>query len=218
MRAKLLGVALAALTFSTAFAGEMPRTGSIVAKAQADDKAIQWNRTGLYVGLIGAYDVSVLEVDGIDFGSGKLMAGAVAGFNWRLPNTNFVLGIEGDWIFTGVSASSSTEEVSLKASTDHLLTLRARAGVALGPALLYLTGGPAWKNAKFTDLVEDATDRTWQLGWAFGGGAEVELTRAFAVRIEALHYVFPEDGAPLSFLDSEDQRTAVRAGFVFKLN
>jgi hypothetical protein len=58
-----------------------------------------------------------------------------------------------------------------------------------------------------------------QLGLAVGGGAEIELIRSFALRLEALHYIFPEDGAPLSgLLDSENQHTTVRAGVIFKLN
>jgi opacity protein-like surface antigen len=148
------------------------------------------------------------------------MAGAVLGWNWRVSQ-QFVLGIEADWIFTGVSVSETVDDVTIRASADHLVSLRARAGVPLGPALIYVTGGPAWQNAKVTlsDGEGSISDREWQLGGAFGGGAEVELTRAFAVRLEALRYIFPNDGAPLSeFLDSENQHTTVRVGGIVKLN
>ena len=144
----------------------------------------------------------------------------MVGWNWRV-SPSFVLGLEADWMFTGISASKTDEEVSLKASTDHLVSVRLRAGVPLGPALLYVTGGPAWQNSKLTvGEGEGATsERNWQLGAAFGGGAEVELTRSFGLRLEALHYVFPADGAPLSeWMDSENQHTTVRVGAVLKLN
>jgi hypothetical protein len=80
-----------------------------------------------------------------------------------------------------------------------------------------VSAGPAWQQSKIT--IDDVSDRNWQLGAAFGGGAEVELSRAFAVRLEALHYIFPDDQAPLSdLLKSENQHTTIRAGALFKLN
>jgi opacity protein-like surface antigen len=221
MRSKLLGVALAALTFSAAFAGELPGSGKIqapVSKAHADEP--NWNRTGMYVAAIGAYDVSVLNAEGFDLADGKLMAGAAVGWNWRVAS-NVVLGLEGDWMFTGVKGSREVDELVLRASMDHLASIRGRAGITAGPALLYLTLGPAWQSARLTIGEGDdaVSERKWQLGVAFGGGAEVELTRSLALRLEALHYIFPNDGAPLSdFLDSDNQHTAVRAGVVFKLN
>jgi outer membrane immunogenic protein len=218
MRAKLLGAVLAALLAPVAYAGDITKPGKIIASpvisAAAQDNT--WNRTGMYVGLLGAYDTTVLETEGIDLASGKLMAGAMVGWNFRVAPA-FVLGIEADWIFTGISTSKTDDEVFLKATTDHLISLRARAGIPIGPALLFVTAGPAWQHAKLT--VGDTSDREWQLGAAFGGGAEVELSRAFAIRLEALHYVFPDDQAPLSdLLKSENQHTTIRAGAIFKLN
>lgn len=210
MRAKLLGAVLAALFAPLALAADVDRAGKIAAPVPAQaDEPVKWNRTGAYVGIVGAYDIALLDVDGIDFGSGKLMAGALVGYNWRVAS-NIVLGIEGDWIFTGISASTTPDEITLKATTDHLVTLRARAGITAGPALLYLTAGPAWQQQKLT--IGDVSDREWQLGAAVGGGAEVELTRSLFVRLEALHYIFGE------FQDSDNQHTAVRLGLGFKLN
>lgn len=216
MRAKLLGAALAALLAPLAYAGDLPKSGKISSFPPAAAQDNTWNRTGMYVGLLGAYDMTVLEAEGVDLANGKLMGGAMVGWNFRVA-PSFVVGIEADWMFTGISASKSDDEVLLKATTDHLVSLRARAGIPIGPALLFVSAGPAWQQTKLT--VGEVSDRTWQLGGAFGGGAEVELSRAFAIRLEALHYIFPADGAPLSdFLDSENQHTTIRAGAIFKLN
>jgi opacity protein-like surface antigen len=222
MRAKLLGAALAALLIPAAmmvsWAGELPQKGKIAAPvttAAADDAG--WNRTGFYVGLLGAYDTTVLEAEGIDLANGKLMGGAAVGWNFRAGG--FVYGIEADWLFTGISASQTVDEVTLKASTEHLVSLRGRLGLPVGPALVYGTLGPAWQHARLSisDGGEGISERTWQLGLAVGGGGEVELTRSFALRLEAIHYVFPDDGAPLRDLfDSENQHTTVRAGALFK--
>jgi len=216
MRAKLLGAVLAALIIPTAMAADVGKQGKIIsASPPAAAEDIKWNRTGAYVGLLAGYDVSILKTEGIDFANGKLMAGGFVGYNYRLAG--FIVGIEGDWIFTNISASSSSEELSLKASTDHLISIRVRAGIPLGPALLYVTAGPAWQHAKLT--VNETTAREWHLGAAMGGGIEVELTRSLFVRAEALHYIFPANGAPLaSFFESENQHTTVRLGLGFKLN
>ena len=216
MRAKLLGAVLAALFAPLALAADVDRTGKVAAPPAAQaDEGVKWNRTGAYVAALGGYDVSVLQVEEFDLNNGKLMAGGAIGYNWRFGS--FVAGIEADWIFTGISASTGGDDVFLKASTEHLVTVRARAGVPAGPALLYVTAGPAWQQTKLT--VGEVSDRTWQLGAAFGGGIEVELTRSMFVGLEALHYIFPNEGAPLSdFLDSENQHTTVRARLGFKLN
>lgn len=213
---RFLGAALAALLAPLAYAADITKPGRIGSPAPALAADEQWNRTGMYVGLLGGYDVTVLEAEGLDLANGKLMGGAMAGWSWRVAPA-FVLGLEADWMFTGIQAQHSAEEVLLKATTDHLVTVRARAGVPLGPALVYVTAGPAWQQAKLT--VGETSERNWQIGAAFGGGAEVELSRALALRLEALHYMFPNDGAPLSdLLDSENQHTTARAGLIFKLN
>jgi len=215
MRAKLLGAVLAALVIPTALAGDIGKQGKISASAPATAEEPKWHKGGVYVGILAGYDVQVLQTEGVDIANGKLMAGGFVGYNWRLGQ--FMLGVEGDWIFTGIKGSSATEELSISSSTNHLISLRARAGIPLGPALIYLTAGPAWQSIRIT--ANEASERTWQIGAAIGGGAEVELSRSLAVRLEAIHYIFPNDGAPLSqLLDSENQHTTVRVGVVFKLN
>jgi outer membrane immunogenic protein len=219
MRAKLLAALLAAFVIPAALAGELPGRGKIVAPAKADE-APQWNRPGMYVGILGGYDVAVLSAEGFDLANGKLNGTGVLGWNWRVA-PNIVFGVEGDWTFTGISGATGEDDFVLKASTNHILTLRGRAGMTAGPALLYLTGGAAWQSVRLTAGGGDevASEREWQFGYVAGGGAEVELSRGLAVRLEALHYIFPEDGAPLSsVLDSEHQHTMVRAGVIFKLN
>jgi opacity protein-like surface antigen len=219
MRYRLAAAAAAFLfAFSVSFAADkgapMGKIAAPAAQAQEPDK---WNRAGPYVGILGAYDAYILQEEGgLDLAAGKLMAGGFAGYNFRCGT--LVCGVEGDWLFTGISASSAAGELSVKASTQHLASLRLRAGVPLGPALLYVTAGPAFQHAKTT--VNDDTSGGWRTGAAFGGGAEVELSRTLFVRLEALHYVFPEDGwsAVHEWLDSQNQHTTARVGVGFKLN
>jgi len=99
MRAKLLGAVLAALFAPLALAADIDRAGKVAAPtvARADEPA--WNRTGAYVGAVGAYDISILQAEGFDLANGKLMAGALIGYNWRVAG--FVFGQLGRAAETG---------------------------------------------------------------------------------------------------------------------
>lgn len=215
MRARFLA-ALAAACFALSANAADPTSPS---RVRAQDATPEWNRTGFYVGAVAGYSTLVLEAEGIDLANGKLMVAPLIGFNARV-SPQLVLGVEGDWVFTDVGASSTVDGITVTTSSRHLISLRARAGMPVGPALLYVTAGPAWQHSKLTLAGEGSvTDSTWQLGGVAGGGIELELTRSLAVRLEALHYIFPRDGAPLEdFLRSDNQQTTARAGLVFKLN
>jgi outer membrane immunogenic protein len=218
----MLRILAAAAALCLGLAANAADKGGPVSRVMAQEQPSgnEWNRTGFYLGAVGGYSTLVLEAEGLDLANGKLMLGGVAGFNARV-SPQLVLGVEGDWIFTDVSASTTVEGITVTTSSRHLISLRARAGVPVGPALLYLTAGPAWQQAKLsaTDGVALVSDREWQLGAVGGGGIELELTRSLAVRLEALHYIFPRDGAPLEeFLRSDNQQTTARAGVIFKLN
>lgn len=214
MRAKLLGAVLAALCAPVALAGELPKQGHILpaTPAAADD---QPQRSNFYAGIVGGYGLSNVQVEGLDFADGKLIGGAMVGWNYRLSQ-GFMLGLEADWIFTGIAASTEVDELTIRASTDHLVSVRGRAGTYIGPVLLYGTLGPAWEHSRLQ--IGDISDRTWQLGLAAGGGAEIDLTKTIAVRLEAIHFMFPNGGPFNTILDSDNQQTTVRAGIAFKLN
>lgn len=220
MHRYLLAALAALLAYTLEVKAADPGTrAKIIAPVQVvADEPVQWNRTGFYATILAGYDVTVFQADDIgEAASGKLMGGAAVGWNWR-ASQYFVLGLEVDWMFTGISANSGDDELAIKASTNHLISARGRAGVPLGPALIYFTGGPAWQYAKLSTVDGPALEaaREWQLGLAVGGGAEVELSRGLALRVEGLHYRFPKEWT--SLLDSENNHTTIRGGIVFKLN
>ncbi|MBX9587891.1 MAG: outer membrane beta-barrel protein [Hyphomonadaceae bacterium] len=203
--------ALAAFLALSAHAEGINRSPRVTAPAQADEGPA-WNRSGLYVAAIGGYNTAVLQTEGVDLSNGKLMGGGAIGYNHRMGQ--WVVGVEGDWLFTDISASTTVSGTIVSASNRHLASVRARGGIAAGPALLYATVGPAWQSARVSVASGSATDSVWQLGWVAGGGIEMELTRSFAVRLEALHYRFGEDGSPFDAF--ETRQTVARAGLVFK--
>lgn len=174
------------------------------------------NRTAFYVGLTAGGDVAQFEADTYKFSDTAWLAGGFVGFNVRLPSSPFVVGMEGDYLWTDIKASPGSIVV---ATTHYLASVRARAGVGVGPALLYVTGGPAFTENKFST---SATDRQFAIGAALGAGAEAEITKALFLRLEAIHYVFPDNDSTSCgsscLYTSKDQQTTVRFGVGFKLN
>lgn len=182
--------------------------------------ASPYHRSGFYVGVLGGYDSQRLKADDFKFGDGSLMAGVMGGYNANVGG--IVLGLEADYLFTGVSSSSTAGGVTVKAANHFLASVRARAGVPIGPALLYVTGGPAFTERKAALMTGPFVSefKDLQVGAALGGGLEAELTRTLFVRLEAIHYWFPDKdvaGAAGTFT-SADQQTTVRVGLGFKLN
>lgn len=207
MYARLIGAALAALCLL-----------SLPARA---DEPTPWNRTGLYVGVVGGYDLAEMKADTFKLSEGSLFAGPFAGFNVRV-NPNLVAGIEADYMFMNVKASRTDESVTVTATSNYLASVRGRLGVPIGPALAYGTAGIAMTEHKLsaTDGEELVKDKEVQFGGVFGGGIEGELTKTLFVRVEGLHYWFPDktmafDGDAFK---SGQHQTVVRVGVGFKLN
>src|SRR5262245_36348223 len=172
MPSKLIGSVLAASLCPLAYEADVGKDGKISASpVYAQDTGNQWNRSGAYVVGLAGYDLDVLKVEGLEGWNGKLMAGAGLGYNWRVSQ-HFLLGLEADWMFTGISVNALEELI--KASTTHLITVRARAGIPMGHALVYVTAGPAWQDVRLT--AGDLSSREWHLGAAVGGGVELEVT------------------------------------------
>lgn len=217
--ARVALAALAAFLTFPAYAAEpvnrMPRVAAPVQAVQPED-APNWHRNGFQVTALAGYSAAILEAEGFDLANGKLMAGGAVGYKHRMDR--YVVGVEADWLFTDISAASTLSGVTVSAANRHLASVRAIAGIPLGPVLFYATGGPAWQHArvKASDGVDSATDSVWQLGWVAGGGIEAELSRTLSVRLEALHYEFRKGDSPFEAFETE--QNVIRAGLSFKLN
>jgi outer membrane immunogenic protein len=221
-------VAVSAVAFTQiASAADMP-----VKAAGAPMVAPAYNWTGFYAGLnagavighastqtdsvfspVGYFALS--SIGAIDqFGNQHprdlgFTGGIQFGYNWQL-NNNVVLGLETDFGYMGVRASSSSMgiypccaptsfTISPTAKTDWLWTVRPRLGV-IGPynTLLYVTGGVAVTQVKgdflfndtFATANESASISKTQVGWAVGLGAEYAWTGPWSLKAEYLHVDF----------------------------
>ncbi len=177
------------------------------------------NRSALYIGAVAGLTTAQLQAEPFEFADTSWLAGGFAGINIRVPDSPFVVGIEGDYLLTDVHGSAGNGVVTVTASTNYLASVRARAGVGIGPALLYVTGGPAFTESKVA--AGGPTDKETLVGAALGMGAEAELTKVLFLRLEAMHYVFPDQDLSCGLAclaESKDQQTTVRLGLGFKLN
>ena len=124
--------------------------------------------------------------------------GVRAGFDYQVDS--FVWGIQGDWTFAGEIADNVDPAEATHMSMNNLGTIRARAGVADGNTLLYVTGGLAMAEMEFGSLIgpasqanrEDVSDAQWAYGWTAGVGIEHAISDSLTASLEYL-YIDLED-------------------------
>jgi outer membrane immunogenic protein len=209
----LCAIALS-LIAGTAFSGTV-RAADITEAAPA---AFDW--TGPYIGahvgwgwvnIDGAYDTNdgtgdfVNDLSGnFDLDDDNILGGFQAGYNWQV--NQWVFGIEGDISFTDWHSDlDNADDEKVSFDTDILVSLRARAGLAMDNLLLYATAGGAWTDTNFkaSDGPGDNGDTDLNdLGFVVGGGAEYAFDEHWSVRAEGLYYLF-DDKEDTSHLTSD---------------
>jgi len=217
MKNRLLGLlaatAITTLGFSAASAADLPYRSAPPAPIFAAAPVFTW--TGFYVGVNAGYgwqdnnDGTVFVPAGTIAGTGAgtivygddngdgFVGGGQIGYNYQIGS--FVLGIEADLQWADLGGSDGTALVPaaytaagfIPAGTaggiDWFGTVRARAGVAFGQALIYATGGFAYGGADDDNngpgLVNDDDVRT---GWVLGAGVEYAFTNNLTLGVEGL--------------------------------
>jgi outer membrane immunogenic protein len=197
----------------------------------------------------------------IDVEHDALFGGVQAGYN--LQAGMFMVGVEADASWMDADGTARLERIDPEATyfgfpnpffgapvtstfgseLDWLATLRARAGVAAGRALLYATGGfalgevtnsfhvsipPGASQPGYSHPAWSSSETEW--GWTIGAGIEYALTEKLSVKFEYLHYDL-EDGSvratdsvadPIAFIgehieyDFANSGNLVRAGLNFR--
>lgn len=235
-------------------AGGTAQAADLAVKAPAYVKApvaqvYDW--TGFYIGINAgtgldrSYTGMVLDsgkgrLDGADMRLGGLGAtgGAQVGYNWQaglMPGLgNLVLGAEADIQGSGAGDTSTCAFCTTTATgigfaqrLDWFGTLRARAGIATGPVLSYLTGGLAYGDVKTTLTPYGGSSISFggtRTGWVAGSGVEAALGGNWTGKIEYLYLDFGGDGTDLAFLhfppgtvSTEIREHVFRAGLNYRL-
>ncbi len=223
-------IALGAMAVA-ASAADMPARGPAVAPAPYLAPVFTW--TGFYLGVnVGAawngndncpgyYDYtsstglvgSRVSAFGPACNSDDtaFTAGIQGGFNWQMGAV--VFGIEGDvnWLgndnklgFNGYSYGGNYYSLEASPRSNMLGGLRGRLGWSFDRALLYMTGGAAFRNSTNSDSVyvysapvngtllatySTNSDRN-NVGWSLGGGLEWAFTNNVSLKVEYLHTQF----------------------------
>jgi outer membrane immunogenic protein len=121
------------------------------------------------------------------FGTSGVVGGLHAGYNYQ--NGFAVLGIETD--IEGSSLSGSVTQAGPLTSTRFDSrwqgSLRGRFGYAMGPALIYATGGLAYGDLSYRYQVAAGpteTFRSTELGYTVGAGVEYAFSPSWSTRLE----------------------------------
>jgi outer membrane immunogenic protein len=126
--------------------------------------------------------------------SGSFVWGVELDFNWFDLTTRH----GGGFLYRTNNAPYS---LTVKESTDWMLTARPRVGWALNRWLLYLTGGIAASHSEFEQTFseppfapnpEKASASKTRVGWTVGSGIEFAFGRSWSARVEYLYARFGE--------------------------
>ena len=155
------------------------------------------------------------QIDDTDF-----TIGGQLGYNWQMGA--FVFGVEGDgnWVNTEVHTHTTFGDTGPfenfqedNAELNFLGTLRARAGVGIQNALIYVTAGVAYAHGDWQEKYvneppsEEVTTWTgddWRWGWTAGVGAEYMLNCHWTLRLETLYTHLEDDTVPGHLQAGED--------------
>src|SRR4051812_48080542 len=127
------------------------------------------------------------------------IGGGTLGANWQFGNV--VLGIEGDGSWTDAQGVSTLlppflTTTTLEARERWLATARGRLGYAFDRYLVYVTGGGAWADVRYTATsaagIVTAESKTLT-GWTVGGGLEAKLAGNWSAKAEYLYVDFGDN-------------------------
>jgi outer membrane immunogenic protein len=149
-------------------------------------------------------------LDGQTLKSGGAVGGLHAGYNWQFA-PSFLIGLEGDFNWSSFRSSDTTcagpcdgrqDQLVTSSKLDSFSTLRARFGLTADRTLVYLAAGPAWGHVNASMAVNCplcgtsgipiavASDSSFHVGLAVGGGVEYALTQNWLLRAEYMHLDF----------------------------
>jgi outer membrane immunogenic protein len=187
----LVAVTAASIIYAEAADLPMPPAPAPVAPIPYAPKLYDWS--GIYVGVHvgGGYSDSswtdpITGVGNGTFNNFGFLGGAQLGANVQF--NRLVLGLEGDFSWTSLKASSADSiGEAISTSVPWTSTVTGRVGAAFDRLLVYGKGGLALAQdqSTLTDLGGNvATDTFMRTGWTAGAGLEYALDDNWSAKIE----------------------------------
>lgn len=201
------GLALGALMASSSFAADLsvPAAPVVSPPAPVSYSAPAHDWSGFYAGVITGYgfgDTALSGGQNATIAGNGFLAGVTAGANMQYDQ--FVFGVEGDVAWDELAGSATCGATSCNTDHDWNGSLRARAGVALDPVLIYATGGLAVAgiNTGVSTAVPGTTGTFTDTyyGLTVGGGVEAMLTEQLSAKAEYAYTDFGDRVAPAGTL------------------
>lgn len=211
---KKIYLATAALSLfaatSVASAADLAARPYAYTKAPPMAPAIVYNWTGFYIGghVGGAFRGNSNNILG-GSDDGRFMGGGQIGWDTQF-SPNWVFGLEANYSFLDTSSSFANRGLG---------SVTGRLGYAFGPSLLYVKGGYAWADSRFTNGFSGDGGRD---GYTVGGGVEYMFSQNWSGKIEYQYYDFgttnfitPTTLAPGNFRNDEH---TIKAGLNYRFN
>jgi outer membrane immunogenic protein len=172
------------------------------------------------------------------------LGGFQLGYNYQIGQ--FVVGAEGSFDWGGIKRDFSCFSFgnqTCSSNDEWVASLTGRFGPVIGPALLYVDGGPAWARDAISNIAGTAacvpTGGTTVCsapgdlfqgsailpGWTVGGGVEYRVSPNWAVFLEYGYFNFGEH--PITLVDGgtgifpedvKQQLQTIRVGFDYAFN
>ncbi|MBM1171575.1 outer membrane protein [Microvirga arabica] len=220
LKALLTGLAVATALGTAAHAADLPMRSAPPAPIVAAAPVFTW--TGFYVGVNAGYGWNTNDDDVVIPGVGTFEAddeggfvgGGQVGYNYQIGS--FVLGLETDIQYADIGGDNDFGGILDDGDSDSWFgTVRARAGVALDRALIYVTGGLAYGEVNNGFYTSDDVS----VGWTLGGGVEYAFTNNLTAKVEGLYVnLEQDDDLPVIAGRDETEFGVVRAGLNYKFS
>jgi len=215
MKKIVLATAVLALSAFSASAADL----AVKARPMAAP-AVVYDWTGFYIGgNVGGgmasshFDDPCFYCSSATPTKGFFTGGAQIGYNWQFGNGlfGFEADVNGNSDFKeSVIGGDDSNAMRVRAKADISGTIRARAGLVMNNALVYVTGGAAWADIKQTGvefdnntfsstflqptgIIANRSGTVW--GGVIGAGVEYMWTPNWTVGFEFLHTMYADKDA-----------------------
>ncbi|WP_206455049.1 outer membrane protein [Aurantimonas marina] len=173
--------------------------------------------SGPYAGAFVGYNTSNFDQSGgAEFDGDGFVGGVYTGYN--LQTDRIVYGIEADIGGSNVDGRGVNGAVGapIDAETNIFGSLRARAGVAVDPFLVFATGGVAASRNELS--LNGASDSQTSVGYTLGAGVEAKISDNVTSRLEYRYSDFSSETYDLgnTSVSSGFDEHSIRAGIALK--